>query len=148
MKRARTRSAINFVRAWRRRAGLSQTDLAEGAHFADHSPISELETGAAGGSYEMKIAAVADALRLEVPDLFRDPDASDAWEIVKLLRDLPPEDQALAKLLLAVLKDRARGDGMADAADVPEQRQARTHEQKKRTGHAAPLPPRRRRKRG
>lgn len=87
-----------FLAAWRLKKGLSQQQVADRLETSDVT-ISRWETGERRPDLDAQ-AAFAEALGIELPDLWRDPEQPSADE---LLRDQPSAvvDQAI-KLIKAL----------------------------------------------
>lgn len=85
----------HYLREWREYRELTQQQLADRVGTGKDQ-ISRWESGGRTMSANV-IAALADALQLEPRDLFRDPDAPSADE---LLRNATPEQRRLAFQLI------------------------------------------------
>lgn len=87
-----------FLAQWRNKVGLTQQQVADRLETSDVT-ISRWETGERRPNLDAQ-AAYAEALGIELPDLWRDPEQPSADE---LLRGQPPEivDQAF-KVIRAI----------------------------------------------
>ncbi|HMT13112.1 MAG TPA: helix-turn-helix transcriptional regulator [Aestuariivirga sp.] len=94
-----------YLAEWRIKRHLTQEQLAERVETTK-ATISRWENQErdAGGK---ALAALADALNLEVPDLYRNPEMPSADA---LMRDARPEDQVKALRLVATLLNKAVGE--------------------------------------
>ena len=98
----------HFIGAWRRHRQLTQEQLAERAGVA-RSTITRIEHGEYSLSTQTA-AAIAVALYLDVPDLFRDPDdIHGVWSIATQLAKLDPAQKRVVEMLINTLLKEANG---------------------------------------
>ncbi len=93
-----------YLREWREHRGLTQEQLAERVGKAK-GQISGWESGSRGLRQDMA-AALAYALNISIEELYRDPSAPSADE---LLKDAPPHVRTLAIEMIKTLIKTASG---------------------------------------
>lgn len=84
-----------YIREWREKFGLTQSDLADRIE-SNKTSVSRWETGARDTTTQV-LAAIAYALGIEVPDLFRHPDQPSADSL--LIRASPGQAETAVKLV-------------------------------------------------